>query len=182
MLKTSTLVKSVAFTGFISAATLSCLEATHAATIVNVNFGGVDYAVTTIQGSYDDLKDQLQEMPWWGTEFAYAYSFASTIGGALGTPNRIGGMLSGPLFSYSEMYSSVNFNFWYPEVPFASPAGVTSFMLYPYESSQSYTWAITSTPAAVPEPLTMLGAATAIGFGANFKRRLAKLKQAKKDA
>lgn len=37
-----------------------------------------------------------------------------------------------------------------------------------------------STPAAVPEPLTILGAATAIGFGANFKRRLAKAKQSKK--
>lgn len=37
-------------------------------------------------------------------------------------------------------------------------------------------------PAAVPEPLTILGAATAIGFGANFKRRLAKAKENKKDA
>jgi hypothetical protein len=31
-------------------------------------------------------------------------------------------------------------------------------------------------PAAVPEPLTILGAATAAGFGAAFKRRLAKVK------
>jgi hypothetical protein len=31
-------------------------------------------------------------------------------------------------------------------------------------------------PAAVPEPLTILGAATAAGFGASFKRRLAKVK------
>lgn len=31
-------------------------------------------------------------------------------------------------------------------------------------------------PAAVPEPLTILGAATAAGFGASFKRRLAKAK------
>ncbi|GBF85630.1 PEP-CTERM sorting domain-containing protein [Aphanothece sacrum] len=31
----------------------------------------------------------------------------------------------------------------------------------------------------VPEPLTMLGAATAIGFGASFKRKLAKKKQDK---
>ena len=29
-----------------------------------------------------------------------------------------------------------------------------------------------STPSAVPEPLTMLGAATAVGFGAMFKRRV----------
>jgi len=29
---------------------------------------------------------------------------------------------------------------------------------------------------AVPEPLTILGAATAAGFGASFKRRLAKVK------
>lgn len=31
-----------------------------------------------------------------------------------------------------------------------------------------------STPSAVPEPLTMLGAATAVGFGAMFKRRVNK--------
>jgi hypothetical protein len=35
-------------------------------------------------------------------------------------------------------------------------------------------------PAAVPEPLTILGAATAAGFGAAFKRRLAKIKDNQK--
>jgi hypothetical protein len=34
--------------------------------------------------------------------------------------------------------------------------------------------------AAVPEPLTILGAATAAGFGAAFKRRLAKIKDNQK--
>ncbi len=37
-----------------------------------------------------------------------------------------------------------------------------------------------ASPAAVPEPLTILGAATAAGFGASFKRRLAKAKGSKK--
>jgi hypothetical protein len=35
-------------------------------------------------------------------------------------------------------------------------------------------WAISAAPAAVPEPLTILGAMTAAGFGAVFKRRSAK--------
>jgi hypothetical protein len=44
-------------------------------------------------------------------------------------------------------------------------------------ASQTPIYVPTSTPgAAVPEPLTILGAATAAGFGASFKRRLAKAK------
>lgn len=39
-----------------------------------------------------------------------------------------------------------------------------------------------SAPAAVPEPLTILGAATAAGLGAGFKRKLAKNQKAQKDA
>jgi hypothetical protein len=35
-------------------------------------------------------------------------------------------------------------------------------------------WTISAQSAAVPEPLTILGAMTAAGFGAGFKRRLAK--------
>jgi hypothetical protein len=38
------------------------------------------------------------------------------------------------------------------------------------------------TPKAVPEPLTMLGAATAVGFGASFKRRLAKVTKENKNS
>jgi hypothetical protein len=48
-------------------------------------------------------------------------------------------------------------------------------------ASDSYVLSPTPAPApapgqAVPEPLTILGAATAAGFGASFKRRLAKVK------
>lgn len=38
------------------------------------------------------------------------------------------------------------------------------------------------TTSAVPEPLTILGAMTAAGFGAGFKRKLAKTQKDKKDA
>ena len=38
-----------------------------------------------------------------------------------------------------------------------------------------------SSPAAVPEPLTILGAMTAAGFGAGFKRKLAKNQKDEKD-
>jgi len=56
----------------------------------------------------------------------------------------------------------------------------------------SYVWNLTGSndtftlnigvPAAVPEPLTILGAMTAAGFGAGFKRKLAKSKKDQKDA
>jgi len=36
--------------------------------------------------------------------------------------------------------------------------------------------------SAVPEPLTMLGALTAAGFGVGFKRKLAKSKKDQEDA
>ena len=41
---------------------------------------------------------------------------------------------------------------------------------------------LTSAAGAVPEPLTILGAMTAAGFGAGFKRKLAKSKKDQKDA
>jgi hypothetical protein len=40
----------------------------------------------------------------------------------------------------------------------------------------------TGTLVAVPEPLTILGAATAVGFGASFKRRLAKVTKENKNS
>jgi len=42
------------------------------------------------------------------------------------------------------------------------------------QASASYTITYDYSAAAVPEPLTMLGAATAVGFGAAFKRRTLK--------
>jgi hypothetical protein len=54
------------------------------------------------------------------------------------------------------------------------PGGVSSIAIG--SVTQAPASAPVATPAAVPEPLTILGAATAAGFGASFKRRLAKAK------
>jgi hypothetical protein len=40
---------------------------------------------------------------------------------------------------------------------------------------------VSLTPLAVPEPITILGTVTAVGFGAKFKQRLAQSQESKKD-
>ncbi|MEB3123711.1 MAG: PEP-CTERM sorting domain-containing protein [Snowella sp.] len=57
-------------------------------------------------------------------------------------------------------------------------AGTTYFNIH----STTFTGGeIRAFATAVPEPLTILGAATAVGFGAKFKRRLAQSQKSKKD-
>jgi hypothetical protein len=58
-----------------------------------VNVGGVQYDVTTFNGSYNDNTSKFAlppapgVMPWWGSQ-SLAQQFAAALGGNLGLPNN----------------------------------------------------------------------------------------------
>ncbi len=72
--------------------------------------------------------------------------------------------LSATSGSYSSPFTEPPFNF-----PGNGPKDISHISLYVRVPGQ-----------AVPEPLTMLGASAAIGFGAAFKRKLAQKKDSNK--
>jgi hypothetical protein len=76
---------------------------------------------------------------------------------------------------------SDGFYYGNPGLTTTPPAGTDSAIFYDSYKTPTDPNPVTRTTApapgqAVPEPLTILGAATAAGFGASFKRRLAKAK------
>jgi hypothetical protein len=74
---------------------------------------------------------------------------------------------------------SDGFYYGNPGLTTTPPAGTDSAIFYDSYKTPTDPNPVTRTTApgqAVPEPLTILGAATAAGFGASFKRRLAKVK------
>ena len=151
-LTTVKLAKTAALTGFVASVMFSAKPAQAAV----FNYYGTDYDITTVTGTFDSLQTQLQATPWWG-EPAASSSFAAFVGDGLSTPNSINGFPRGPLFASSESFSFVSSSSWYPGVILSSPPGVGGVSVF---SNVSYTWAVASTPTAVPEPLTILGAAT----------------------
>ena len=124
--------------------------------------------VTTVTGTFLSLQTQLQATPWWDNYFASS-SFAALVGDGLGlysTPSIW--TSTGPLFASGASFSTVGYSYWYPEVIWSSLSGIGSRTV---GENVSLTWAVASTPAAVPEPLTILGSITAAGFGVAFKRK-----------
>ncbi len=55
------------------------------ATTITVQHNGVDYDVTTVTGTFNDLSDQLDDQIWWGNA-GLANVFASAVGTQLGAP------------------------------------------------------------------------------------------------
>jgi len=125
------------------------------AAIFTVN--GTDYNITTVTGSFSSLSTQLQATPWWGDN-ALADSLATAVGTSFGLPNTSGQW--GPMFSVSLNGTSQNNTIFY------TAGGIAGTNL---PIANTYTYAVGS--AAVPEPLTILGAITATGFGVAFKRK-----------
>ncbi|ACK70502.1 hypothetical protein PCC7424_2075 [Gloeothece citriformis PCC 7424] len=160
----------------LGASVLSSQEADAAIFTVN----GTQYDITTVTGSFNQLQSQLESQVWWGNT-TLAMDFASTVGSSLGKPNLLGLNLVSPLFAYNTILQSIPLR---PSVRQTLAVGaveqellgstVTLVNTYPsLSSSISYTWAIaTEVPEEpVPEPLTILGVSTVVGFGAAFKRK-----------
>jgi len=126
---------------------------------------GTAYDITTVTGSYNSLTTQLQATPWWGDQFL-AISIAMEVWQGLGLP---GGGIYGPFFA-SGSYNFKGQHFMNISSYDTSANGVVS--LAGTLANDEVVYAVGSiVPAAVPEPLTILGSITAAGFGVAFKRK-----------
>lgn len=166
MIKTSSLVKTLALTGFVIASTAYSVNPAQAASFTyNWSFSGLANTSGTFVA--DDATGLLS-------------SISGQVNGetitALGDPtlyltdNQVPLTASGTAF----LSASGAWNFY--------NTGTGSDLLFSDSSSTTYSGTFSYSPTAVPEPLTILGAATAAGLGTKFKRHLTQLKQSKKDA
>ena len=124
--------------------------------------GGTNYDVTTVTGSYNSLKSQLEATPWWGNStLAADLATAATSAGSWNNDN--GGM--GAFFAFNTFWDAYTAN--------AEGGGAlgADFANSNYLVQMENADIVYAAPAAVPEPLTILGSITAAGFGVAFKRK-----------
>lgn len=161
------LVKSAALTCLVVSMGLAVKPAQAAIFTVN----GISYDINPIYTSYA----QVTTTPWFGNQ-ALALELANAVGYYFGTPNPA--FTTGPWFivGLPDQVSS-----YYPSAAMSAYFNGVR-MIYSPANGTSHTFAVGSiVSSSVPEPLTILGAATAIGFGINFKKRLAQSQKSKKD-
>ena len=164
-------VPSLAFSGLVA----SVMFAAKPAQAATFNVNGIDYDITTVTGYYYSLIDQLQATPWWGND-NLANTFSTTVGNFFGNSNDG----SGVYFAHALSSESFVIGFYYDEnynsFPLFDTREVvdvygTQLNLKIYDDGRTKEYAVAVTPAAVPEPLTILGSITAAGFGVAFKRK-----------
>ena len=131
-------------------------------------YNGTNYDITTVTGSYGSLSSQLSSTPWYN-DFNLASGLLGVVKTSLGTPNTGDLDTESPYFVSLYTFSPGN---TFPLALSYSTGGTTSSS--GVSPGMSGTFAVGSVASAVPEPLTILGAVTAAGFGAGFKRKLAK--------
>ena len=147
---------------FVGGALALCLStAASSAATVKVNVGGVDWDVTTVQGTFSELYSTLIQQVWWGDP-GLAREFAPKVG-CLGCDPDVDYDVYGPLFAYANGFPRVaiyNSAFDYTFLTTIDPSVPSSFAI------------ATALPAAVPLPagglLLLTGLAAAVGVG---KRR-----------
>lgn len=93
-------VASVAATVAVATTTSAVMTPEAQALTITRTVNGVDYYVTTVEGTFNGLESSLRSQPWWN-DVNLARSFAIQVGNALGYPNYPGQfVLYGPLFAY----------------------------------------------------------------------------------
>lgn len=149
------------------AALALCLStAASSASTVKVNVGGVDWDVTTVEDSFNQIPGILRQQVWWGNP-GLADSFAQTVRCLAICDNNgnNGGLVFGPLFAYGRVLSLVDAVFWFSS---DGPNDVGSTFSAIREASGSNVYAIAS-PAAIPLPagglLLLTGLAAAVWVG-----------------
>ncbi len=135
---------------------------------------GTDYEITTFNSN--EPLEKLMEQPWWGSS-EKAELAALTLGDSLGLPNPLGIHQQAPYFAYgvyehptNSVLAALQIQTFMPRIggTFNSQTGINTDL---------NTFAIVAEKNTVPEPITILGAGTAIAFGAGFKRKIGKAKK-----
>jgi hypothetical protein len=171
-------VQTLALSGLVASVMFTAKPAQAATFTVN----GTDYDITTVKGTYNDLKTQLQATPWWDNGSLAAALALSAVIPVLrtdfaGVPNGQGQL--GPFFTYSQSLNLKNTGEFFLEFnsysysPLMGPNPI--FLDNPINQNVTYTFAVGS--SAVPEPLTILGSITAAGFGVAFRRKKNSIKE-----
>jgi len=143
------------------------------ATAFTVTVGSIDYDVTVFNGSYDSNPDDFQlppagKMPWWGSD-TLATNFAQQVYDQLG-PGPTSGY--GPVFAYELSGTDIlgiSQNLTNPlsqkDETIATNADVNYAIATPLNS-----------PASVPAPLPVFGAAAAFGWSRQLRKRIVEVK------
>ncbi len=138
-----------------------------AAQAVTITLDSQNYEIDLVGGSFLDLAAELEQTPWWQQD-TVASDAASQFAGVCPNdclPNDLQGVVSGPFFAHdlqlptgSIVYETYDDT---ASVPFTGTVAGTT----------TGTYAIASSVEPIPEPLTLLGSAAAVGFGILMKRR-----------
>lgn len=155
------LAATVVLTG--TAASLFASAQAHA---VSVNFNGVLYDVSVVETTYSSSSGLFQlppdgKMPWWGSQ-SNADFFAGEVFDSLGDGSLTG---YGPLFAHSYNASLAEVT---GSIQDLSAPG--SFIDGTPGSSATVKYAIATAP--VPGPLPLFGAAVALGYSRQLRRRI----------
>ncbi|MEL7313484.1 MAG: PEP-CTERM sorting domain-containing protein [Cyanobacteria bacterium J06559_3] len=139
---------------------------TSTAQAVTITLDSQDYEVDLVEGSFLDLAASLEQTPWWQQD-TIASNAASQFAlacqdGCL--PNDLQGVVSGPLFAYDLQIPTGSVVYETYDAAGATLAGTIP-------STTAGTYAIAAPIEVIPEPLTLLGSAAALGVGILMKRR-----------
>lgn len=133
---------------------------------VGVSFGGVLYDVSVVETSYVTSVDAfrlppLGQMPWWGSQTNADY-FAEQVYNLLGDGSTAG---YGPLFAHRYDASMAQV------LGSLQDTGAPGFLIDGTPSTSAVLkYAIASAP--VPTPLPLFGAAAALGWSRQLRRRI----------
>ena len=141
-----------------AAACLSLCTAT-AGLATTVTVAGIDYAISTITGSFEDNETLLRSQVWWG-DSSLAFTFAGSLNDSAGLPNFSD---FGPFFAFEARRGSSNVYFFNGGVG-VDAAGIPV-------SWNGIVYATATPVSAVPLPAGGLLLLSAFGGIAALKRR-----------
>lgn len=148
-----------------------------------VNISGIDYNVTTFEGSpaADLTKFNTPAnggtMPWWGDD-ALALEFATAVGAALGSTNGTNIPISVGFFDPANTVTGPFFATLAGEPVFAAfynfnTSAVEFFTDFDYFTAYTYAEVLPSPPpSSVPGPLPLFGSAAAFAHSRRLRRRI----------
>jgi len=144
------------------------------ASAFTVTVGSIDYDVTVLNSSYNSNSALFQlpptgQMPWWGSD-TLAINFAQQVYDQLGSGPTSG---YGPVFAYELSGTDI----------LGISQNLTNTLSQKDETiadSVDVNYAIAtplnSAPASVPAPLPVFGAAAALGWSRQLRKRIAEVK------
>jgi hypothetical protein len=139
------------------------------ASAVTVTVGSIDYDVTVFNGSYNSNSALFQipptgQVPWWGND-TLAMNFAQQVYDQLGSGSTPG---NGPIFAYAVSGTDVlgiSQDFGDPLTQYYETIADNAAVKYAIATP------LNSAPASVPAPLPVFGAAAALGWSRQIRKR-----------